>query len=218
MKKDPKLAEQLNAKIKSYQSKDYIRELSSDELKEEHNKIWYLPVFPVFNPNKPTKVRIVWDAAAKTKNMSLNSMLLKGPDLLTPLNKVLYGFRENAIGITADIEEMFHQIQIKPEDQHAQRFLWSFNDEEPKTFVMKVMTFGASCSPFCAQYVKNVNASEFQDKFIEAVKAIKEKHYVDDYLDSFESEEKAIEIAKQVQQIHKHGGSISETGFQIQKT
>ena len=48
----------------------------------EPEKIWYLPHHPVFNPNKPGKVRRVANAADKFKGQSLNSNLMTGPDLL----------------------------------------------------------------------------------------------------------------------------------------
>ncbi|XP_075158173.1 uncharacterized protein LOC142231450 [Haematobia irritans] len=102
--------------------KGYARKVGKTEVLE--GVTWYLPIFTVTNPNKPGKIRLVWDAAAKVNNTSLNSMLLKGPDLVTPLLTVLHGFRIGKIAISGDIKEMFHQVLIRKEDQGAQRFLW----------------------------------------------------------------------------------------------
>lgn len=126
-------------------------------------RIWYLPIFPVFNKNKPGKCRIVWDAAAKSYGVSLNSMLHKGPDFLASLLGILFKFREKAVAICGDIEQMFHQEFIQKQDRHVQRFLWRNCeiDREPDVYIMNVMMFGASCAPSISQYVKNLNATNF---------------------------------------------------------
>lgn len=76
-------------KISNYLAKGYIRKFKENELKRADGKIWYLPIFAVFNKNKPGKSRVVWDAAAKSSGLSLNSFLLKGPDMLiSPINSL----------------------------------------------------------------------------------------------------------------------------------
>lgn len=83
-----------------------------------------------------------------------------------PLPVLLRRFREHKIGITGDIEEMYHQVKVREEDQHVQRFLWRDDpNQEPDIYIMMVMTFGSKCLPRSAQYVKNKNAEEFRDKF-----------------------------------------------------
>lgn len=208
MLKDPELALNLNSQMAAYVAKGYARKLTTQELQTVYPRTWYLPVFVVTNQNKPGKVRMVWDAAAEVNGVSLNSKLLKGPDQLTSLQQILYGFRQRAVAIGGDIEEMFHQIQIDPEDQHSQRFLWRGGDakKEPETFIMQVMTFGATCSPSSAHFVKNINAAEFAKQFPRAAKAITDHHYVDDLLDSVDTVTEAIKLAKEVRHIHQKGG------------
>ncbi|XP_053690797.1 uncharacterized protein LOC128739342 [Sabethes cyaneus] len=208
LKKDPSLSTVIREKLNEYLQKGYIRRLPEEELNEPRKRVWYLPIFPVFNPNKPAKVRIVWDAAAKTKGISLNMMLLKGPDQLTSLISVLLQFRENKVAICGDIREMFHQVFISKDDQDCQRFLWRENpsDKQPSTYIMRVMTFGASCSPSCAQYVKNQNAENHRGQYPAAVNAIIKNHYVDDMLASTETEEEAFLLAQQVHHVHAQAG------------
>ncbi|XP_062704301.1 uncharacterized protein LOC134286665 [Aedes albopictus] len=208
MKRDPTLAEVLHSKMEDYRKQGYIRKLTPTELMQPKSRVWYLPIFPVFNANKPGKIRIVWDAAAKTQGISLNMMLLKGPDQLVSLNSVLYSFREKKVAICGDIREMFHQTLVAEEDQDCQRFLWREHstDAEPSTYVMRVMTFGASCSPSCAQYAKNLNAKEHEQQFPEAAEVIIKKHYVDDMLASVETEAEAVELAEDIRFVHAQAG------------
>ena len=70
---------------------------------------------------------------------------------------------------------------------------------------MTVMTFGATCSPSNAQYVKNMNAKKYIREYPRAVESILNNHYVDDLLDCADTQEDAISIAQQVTIIHAKG-------------
>ncbi|XP_040172707.1 uncharacterized protein LOC120905736 [Anopheles arabiensis] len=199
MSRNTSLAEKINEILEDYLEKGYARPIREDELKTFYPRKWYLPVFPVTNPNKPNKVRLVWDAAAEVRGISLNKKLLTGPDLLTPLQAVLFRFREYRVAVAADIREMYHQVRICDDDVHSQRFLWRWGNTnaEPQEFVMLRMTFGAACSPSTAQFVKNENAEKYRSLYPRAVRCIHEEHYVDDMLTSVETEPEAIELAYQ---------------------
>ncbi|XP_055542920.1 uncharacterized protein LOC129728499 [Wyeomyia smithii] len=205
---DPVIGESVKRQMVEYQEKGYIHKATEAELQEaDMRRAWYLPLGIVLNPKKPNKVRIFRDAAAKVDGVSLNTMLMKGPDLLNTLLGVLYGFREKRIAFSADLKEMFHQILVRKEDRHAQRLLWREDSTQaPEVFVMNVVTFGAACSPCLAQYVKNKNAQEHAYKYPAASDAIIRKHYVDDYLDSADDVEEAVKLALEVKYVHKRGG------------
>ena len=113
--------------IKDYVQKGHARKLTEDEVLKKSKKTWYLPHHGVVNVNKPGKVRMVFDAAAKSAGQSLNSNLSTGPDLVNSLVGVLLRFRKHKIAVTADIEGMFHQVKLKPSDTDAVRFLWKLD-------------------------------------------------------------------------------------------
>ena len=53
---------------------------------------WYLLHFGVYHPNKKDKIRVLLDAAAESNGVSLNKLLLSGPDLTKTLVVVLLRF------------------------------------------------------------------------------------------------------------------------------
>ncbi|XP_062710516.1 uncharacterized protein LOC134288741 [Aedes albopictus] len=211
--RDPELGRKVKEEIAAYEAKHYAHKASKAELEQaDPLRVWYLPLGVVVSEKKPGKIRLIWDAAAKAGGVSFNDFLLKGPDLLTSLPDVLLRFRERNIAICGDICEMFHQIRIREQDKQSQRFLWRNGPEEPmQTYIMDVSTFGASCSPCSAQFIKNKNAREFTEVFPRAVDAIIYNHYVDDFLDCTDTEEEAIELVQNVKTIH------AAAGFKISK-
>lgn len=208
MNRDSVLKEAVHHQVSEYERKGYAHRATAEELSlADQRRIWYLPLGAVINSKKPGKVRLVWDAAAKVNGISLNSVLLPGPDLLTSLPAVLFRFRQFPVAVSSDIKEMFHRILITESDRHSQRFLWRHSpDRKPNIFLMDVLTFGATSSPVSAQFIKNKNAMEFVDRCPRAVEAILKSHYVDDFLDSFETVGEAKIVSSEVKTIHSKGG------------
>ena len=102
LKCDEKLAKYCDI-IEGYVDKGYARKLTPEEASAPTPKQWFLPQHLVHNPNKPDKVPIVMDAAAKHDGVSLNDKLHTGPDLLNSLVGVLLRFREKRVGLAAEI-------------------------------------------------------------------------------------------------------------------
>ena len=103
--------------------KGYVIRLGQSEMAlSEDQKEWYLPHHPVKHPHKIEKVRRVCNAAAKHQGVSINDMLMTGPDLLQKLFAVLIKFRQPKWAMTADIESMFLQVGVDKSDQSSLRF------------------------------------------------------------------------------------------------
>lgn len=104
--KDSHLKKEYSAQIDHLITNGYAEKAPTcaDEIKND--KQWYLPHFAVTHPVKK-KIRIVFDAAARSRGVSLNDALLPGPDLLKSLFGVLLKFRRGPYAVAADIKEMF---------------------------------------------------------------------------------------------------------------
>ena len=69
------------------------------------------------HPQKPDKVRVVFDCAATYRRKSFkNAPVLQGPDPTNKVVDVLLRFREKPVALMADIEAMYHQLKVHPDD------------------------------------------------------------------------------------------------------
>ena len=94
-------------------------------------------------------------------------------------------FRQHPFAVSADIEGMFLQVGVIPEDQPSLRFLWR---EDPATEVTVYQyvrhIFGSKDSPTCANYALRRTASGNRNKFPEAAISVEDNFYMDDFLES----------------------------------
>ncbi|XP_064625912.1 uncharacterized protein LOC135486746 [Lineus longissimus] len=152
--KDSEYAAMYRKAIDDYITKGYAVQLSDEEAAVTTSKTWYLPHHGVQNPNRPGRVRVVFDAAARYIETSLNQELLQGPDLTNSLVGVLTHFRLGKIAVTADVEAMFMQFKVPKEDCQALRFLWWSDEADAtlQTFCMTRHIFGATDSPSSCTY------------------------------------------------------------------
>ena len=211
LQRDLHLFEKYKDTINGYVSSGYARRVPCNE--EEAMKdtpVWYLPHHPVFHPQKPGNVRVVFDCAAKFKGTSLNDQLLQGPDLTNGLLGVIIRFRQEAVAMVADVEGMFHQVRVAPDDCHVLRFLWWPNNDlskEPVDYQMLVHLFGAMSSPSCASFCLKKTALDNQDEFdVETIKTVNRNFYVDDCLKSVPTTDRAVRLSGQLRELLSRGG------------
>ncbi|XP_077291670.1 uncharacterized protein LOC143915111 [Arctopsyche grandis] len=96
--------------------------MSECEPPEAHEVHCYLPHHVVVKESSlTTKYRVVFDASAKTtSNISINNILMVGPSVQSDLLSLLLNFRLHKYVITADIKQMYRQIQIAEKNKNVQ--------------------------------------------------------------------------------------------------
>ncbi|XP_037503363.1 uncharacterized protein LOC119378234 [Rhipicephalus sanguineus] len=171
----------------------------------ENDERWYLPIFGVCHPQKPDQIRVVFDSSAQHEGVSLNSALLTGPDMTNNLVGILVRFREEPVGVMADVQQMFYSFTVREDHRDFLRFLWFRDNDLNREIIecrMKVHVFGNSPSPAVATYGLRRTAREAVQQFGEdAKKFVERDFYVDDALKSFPTEEDAIGLLKTTQQM-----------------
>ncbi|MCG8034488.1 MAG: DUF1759 domain-containing protein [Candidatus Thiodiazotropha taylori] len=146
----------------------------------------YLPHHAVVNFSKlTTKLRIVYDASAKTRssNKSLNECLYRGPVLLKNLCGILMRFRLHRTALVADIEKAFLQIGLQRSQRDVTRFLWLKDIDSPRMDCDNIqeyrfcrVPFGVVSSPFLLGATVENHLSSYHT---ELANKLKDDIYVD---------------------------------------
>ena len=202
LEKDLSLKARYQETIKVDLENEYVRKLDEEEFRETRDETqWYVPHHPVINPHKPDKVRWVFNAAAKFRGISLNDILLTGPDLLQNLVGIIFRFREHSI---ADIEAMFLQVKVPSQDCKVLRFLWRNHPDDPiSVYEYTRHIFGAKSSPTCANFALQRNAKDNEKDNPVAAKTIHRNFYMDDFAKSVKTEEEARFVYQDVRETLK---------------
>lgn len=93
LERNKDLHEKYRSVIDGYIAKGHAGKLTKEEAEQRSNKTWYLLHHSVTSLNKPGKIRVVFNAAAKFQGTSLNDQLLQGQDYINNLAGVLMRFR-----------------------------------------------------------------------------------------------------------------------------
>ena len=138
------------------------------KIEGKEGRCWYLPHHGVYHPQKPEKIRVVFDCSAQYANMSINTELMSGPDLANQIVGVLLRFRKEHVAFMADIKSMFYQVLVPPHQRSLLRYLWWQESNLSKKVVdyqMCVHIFGGTSSPSCSNFALKKAATDNSDKF-----------------------------------------------------
>ena len=170
-----KLAEDYTKTVETYISDGHAALVEESEQNIVHQ--WYLPHHAVFKRSNPAKCRVVFDCAAQYKGISLNDVILQGPNFLNNLSGVLLRFRKEPVAVVGDIKAMFHQCFVLKNDQRFLRFLWWPKGDttlKPNVYCMKVHLFGGKSSPsvvkFCMRKIADDNEEQFSELCIDTLR------------------------------------------------
>ncbi len=203
--KQPGLLKEYHEILQDQLRRGIIEVVPESELHSQ-NIIHHLPHHPVIKMSREsTKIRIVMDASSHMgKNTpSLNSLMFKGPDLITPLVSVLLRFRLNPIAICSDLEKAYMMLKISPNDRDCCRLLWLKNYEKPPTpdniqiLRFQRVLFGVIASSFLLAMVIKHHLESSDSPFAEK---LLQDFYVDNYLGGTST----LSEAKQLYQAGKY--------------
>jgi hypothetical protein len=210
LSKDKNWAQLYSGQIQDMLERNVARKLSPDEIKSWSGPVFYICHLAVCNSkSNSTPVRIVFNSSQKCKGISLNAALAKGPDgYMNNLIGLLLRWREESVAVVGDIRKMFHSVFLEELEQHCHRFLWRDLEleKDPEVYVMLRVNMGDKPAPAICTEAIYLTADKFYDFSPEAAQVLKKSTYVDDIVDSFPTQETAVDIMGKTEQMLQRGG------------
>ena len=210
LRQDPALLKEYDTVIQD-QLRRGVVEIVTDLDPTNAERVHYLPHHAVVRQDKATtKLRVVYDASAKSDGPSLNDCLYTGPKFDQKILDILLRFRLHKVALTADIEKAFLMISMAEKDRDVLCFLW-VNDtslQQPEIIVMRFtrVVFGVSSSPFLLNTTIKCHMEKFSSSHPELVRQLLQSIYVDDVVFGADSEENAFSLYKESKDVLRSGG------------
>lgn len=208
LNKDADLRLQYSNFIREYESLGHCREVFEIDDHPDMLK-YYMPHHAVLRPHSTsTKLRVVFDASAKdSSGLSLNDVLQVGPTVQSDLISILLRFRKHRFVLTADIQKMYRQVRVDPNQTSLQRIFWRESPAEKlRVLELSTVTYGTAAAPFLATRSLVQLCDDEGDKYPLGKHVVHDDCYVDDVLSGADSVEEAKEIRKQTQDMLALGG------------
>ncbi|XP_025267780.1 uncharacterized protein LOC112639101 [Camponotus floridanus] len=147
--------------------------------------VHYLPHHGVLRKSSvTTKLRVVFNGSTPTASgKTLNDHLMVGPNLLPPLADVLLRWRQHRFVLATDVEKMFRQILVHPDDKDLQRILWRDSPQgSPAEYQLSTVTYGLACVPFLAMRALRQLTEDEGKQYPLGAAALLRDVYMDDIL------------------------------------
>ena len=151
-------------------------------LPPEAPQVLYLPHHGIWQvSDQAKKLRVVFNSFYRVgRGPTLNECLHTEPALQLDLTNMLWRLLRITVG--ADIDKMYRQIMVDPNDVDLQRILWHDQDRNVNHYQLLTVTYGVNCAPYLALRVLNQLAHDEAGRFPRAARIITESSYVDDIL------------------------------------
>ncbi|KAJ7998129.1 hypothetical protein DPEC_G00219380 [Dallia pectoralis] len=161
------------------------------------------------NPHSSTTpVRVVWDGSQKFGGVSMNDLLLEGPDVLNPIRAVLLRFRRGVNAALGDIRKMYNSVWLEDLEMRLHRFLWRDTAEkEIEEYAITRVNMGDRPAGCIAQLAMRETAKlPMFARLEEERRILEEDAYVDDILTSHNDLQKLDQNMEGLNNILKAGG------------
>lgn len=167
---------------------------------------YFLPHHGVYrSTSSTTKLRVVYSGSATTTtNKSLNDIQLPGPALQNDIFSILLRFRQYKYVACADVEKMFRQVLIQPDQRSLQMIVWREKPTDPlHVYELNTVSYGTANAPYLSMRCIRQLASECGDDVIARV--INQDIFVDDLITGDDNFQTLLDICQKTYNVLQSG-------------
>ncbi|XP_012529934.1 uncharacterized protein LOC105833059 [Monomorium pharaonis] len=123
---------------------------------------------------------------------------MTGPNLLPPLPEIFLRWRQHRYVLATDVEKMFWQIVVHPDDRDLQRILWRDAATDIVEYRLDTVTYGLACAPYLAMRTLHQLADDERERYPHGAAVLERDVYMDDVLTGADTLEETLELRRQL--------------------
>ena len=203
--RDKRFKADYHAVIQEYLGLGHMTKITTDHCTDDGYRLPHHGV--IKESSQTTKLRVVFDGSAPTTTgVSLNDVLHTGSKLQDDLFFILLRFRSHQYVITGDVEKMYRQFLVRPEDRKFQQILWRNSDGEVDIYQLNTVTFGLPAAPYLAIRCLKQLADDEGHRYPRAAMVLQRDFYVDDVLTGVDTKDEARSLRTELTKLLKLAG------------
>ena len=210
LQQTPTLLKEYDTTIQNQVRQGIVQPVENPEIAQGDNVHYLLHHAVVRQDKETTKLRIVYDASAKSMGPSLNNCLYTGPKFDQKILDILLRFRTHKAALIADIEKASLMVSMSEKDRDALRFLWydDVTKEHPEVRVFRFtrVVFGVFLSPFLLNATISHHLNRFSTSQPQLVQILSRSTYVDDIVTGARNEDDGYKLYVESKKTLKSGG------------
>ncbi|XP_058811085.1 uncharacterized protein LOC131675982 [Topomyia yanbarensis] len=203
---NPELYNEYKAFMQEYEDMGHMVPIAAEDLDKVKYFIPHSCV--VKSDSTSTKVRVVFDASAKTTSgISLNDIQIVEPTIQRELFDQLIEIKTHDKVLMADIAKMYRQILIADQDTWLQCILWRDSPEKPlKAYRLMTVTYGEASSSFLACRVLREAAEKYREINPNIANIIQQSFYVGNLMIGASTTTELMSMKQHIEQaLLRHG-------------
>ena len=218
LRKEVSILKKYNQEFEDQLHENIIEQVEETEEQPRENT-YYLPHQAVIREDAlTTKLRVAFDASARVKPgcLSLNHCTYTGPPLTAGISDILMRFRAHKVGLVADIEKAFLNIDVdKKQRDLMMRFLCidDIKNEDPNIVIYRFcrVIFGMNCLPFLLNATLKYHVTKYYALEPVLAQNILEGLYVDDWTSGGKNDDEVYALYKTM------NACLASGGFNLRK-